>query len=287
MNPKETKHSPAIGPGCAGPSINVPQAESIVRPHRPQAQLPLSGAEPFATNPSDLAMAGAEPRKHTQYPMVTGTSVLAFTYKDGVMMACDTLGAYGSTKRYKSVQRIYQVNKNCIVGASGEISDFQNIKELLAELDMEDYVAQDGIQVTPRQVHAYLVRVMYNRRNKFDPLWNSLIVAGVDNGKPFCAMVSMIGVHFDDQYACTGFSAHLGLPLIREKHAADMSEEAAVALMHDALKVCFYRDKDSINKFIMAKVTSTGVEFTQPFAVATEWNYKLMQNPTKFSIGAW
>jgi 20S proteasome subunit beta 7 len=41
-----------------------------------------------------------------QYPYVTGTSVLALKYKDGVLMACDTLGSYGSTKRYKSVERM-------------------------------------------------------------------------------------------------------------------------------------------------------------------------------------
>jgi hypothetical protein len=41
-----------------------------------------------------------------QYPYVTGTSVLALKYKDGVLMACDTLASYGSTKRYKSVERM-------------------------------------------------------------------------------------------------------------------------------------------------------------------------------------
>lgn len=33
-----------------------------------------------------------------------------------------------------------------------------------------------------------------------------------------------------------------------------MSEEAAVELMYDALRVCYYRDKQSINKFQLAKV---------------------------------
>lgn len=37
----------------------------------------------------------------------------------------------------------------------------------------------------------------------------------------------------------------------------------------------------------MAKVTSSGVTISEPFAVATEWNYKLMKNPTAFSLGAW
>lgn len=33
-----------------------------------------------------------------------------------------------------------------------------------------------------------------------------------------------------------------------------MTEEAAVELMYDALRVCYYRDKQSINKFTLAKV---------------------------------
>ena len=97
----------------------------------------------------------------------------------------------------------------------------------------------------------------------------------------------MIGVHFEDSYVCTGFASQLGLPLIREVHKPDMSEADAIAVMHKALKVCYYRDKDSINKFIMAKVTAEGVSISDPFSVQTEWNYKLMQKPTTFSIGAW
>lgn len=44
------------------------------------------------------------------------------------MLAADMLGSYGSTKRYKDVQRIFKVNNACFIGASGEISDFQYIQ---------------------------------------------------------------------------------------------------------------------------------------------------------------
>lgn len=44
------------------------------------------------------------------------------------MFAADMLGSYGSTKRYKDVQRIFRVNDSCVVAASGEISDFQHIQ---------------------------------------------------------------------------------------------------------------------------------------------------------------
>lgn len=76
-------------------------------------------------------------------------------------------GSYGSTKRYKAVERIFRVNKRCVVGASGEISDFQQLQKYLDELAEADYVSEDGIEMTPQQVHSYLTRVMYNYRNKY------------------------------------------------------------------------------------------------------------------------
>ena len=60
--------------------------------------------------------------------------MLGVKYADGVLLACDTLAAYGSTKRYKSFQRLYAVNDRVVVGAGGEMSDFQHIQTLLDEL---------------------------------------------------------------------------------------------------------------------------------------------------------
>jgi 20S proteasome subunit beta 7 len=57
--------------------------------------------------------------------------------------------------------------------------------------------------------------------------------------------------------------------------------------LHSELQVCFYRDKNSLNRFIICTVTSAGVFFDEPIAVATTWNYKVMQNPTKWTPGAW
>ena len=159
------------------------------------------------------------------------------------------------------------MNDKCVVGASGEISDFQELQKLLDELATEDYIADDGIVSTPREIHAYLCRVMYNRRNKcvsyfwqhthlawapctslllttlvcfrFDPFWNSLVVAGMEGDEPFVGMVSMIGVSYTGAYVCTGFANHLALPLIRDAHSPEMSEQEAVDLVQQCLKVRF------------------------------------------------
>lgn len=41
------------------------------------------------------------------------------------------------------------------------------------------------------------------------------------------------------------------------------------------MQVCHYRDKNSINKFQIAKVTAEGVDVSEPFAVETKWDYKV------------
>jgi hypothetical protein len=65
--------------------------------------------------------------------------VIGIKYQDGVMMAADTLASYGSLARYKDVRRIKIIGDKTLIGASGEISDFQSIictnKTLIKTMD--------------------------------------------------------------------------------------------------------------------------------------------------------
>jgi len=297
MFPTPASHAPCMGPGVVpgggaygGQPNRNPGTVGTHFGQGPQdvtriGLAPASGAAPLCVDPAALA----DPHNRTQYPYVTGTSVLAIKYKHGVMLACDTLGSYGSTKRYKSVQRLQPVGKNTVIGGSGEYSDFAYILKLLDELTTDDYCLDDGQTLTPQEISSYLTRVMYNRRNKFDPLWNSLVVAGVSptNGESFLGTVSMIGVAYSDSHVATGFGAHLARPLFREKQHDDMSEEEARALLEDALRVCYYRDKQSINKFQLATVTAAGTTVSEPYSLATSWHYEAFKNPAAQAVGTW
>jgi hypothetical protein len=48
-------------------------------------------------------------KQRTQYPIVTGTSVLGLTHTSGVIIAADTLGSYGSLAMFKSFSRMKKV----------------------------------------------------------------------------------------------------------------------------------------------------------------------------------
>lgn len=112
------------------------------------------------------ATAPSEPTKHTTQPIVTGTTVIGIKYNAGVMLAADTLASYGSLARYKDVRRIQKVGDNTLVGASGELSDFQTIMEMLDGMSQSDINQDDGYTRNPSEIYNYLRAVMYNRRNK-------------------------------------------------------------------------------------------------------------------------
>ena len=76
----------------------------------------------------------AFPIADLRMPIVTGTSVLGLRYKDGVMLATDTLASYGSLARFMDVRRLEKIGDDVVAGASGDMSDWQNLRQQLTRL---------------------------------------------------------------------------------------------------------------------------------------------------------
>lgn len=135
----------------------------------------------------------------------------------------------------------------------------------------------DGHELTPKEIHQYLVRVMYGRRNRFDPLWNSIVVAGVRDGKSYLGLVDLVGTHYEDNTIATGFGAHLALPLMRKEWDSKdgkLTKEDARKVLEASLKVLFYRDARSLNKIQIATIEESSIEISEPYSLETEWTYK-------------
>jgi len=211
--------------------------------------------------------------------MITGATVLALKYKDGVMMFADTLGSYGSMARFTDLQRIKKVNETTAVGASGEWSDFEYITKMMEEINIMDFEESDGRTMTPKEYHCWLSRVLYNRRTKVNPLWNQCVTMGYEDGKSFLGYTDLYGSAFEDDLVATGFGAHLGLPLLRKQWRADMSYQQAKDLIESAMTVCFYRDCRAINKYRLSTATKEGVTVSEPYTLKTFWEFKLFKDP--------
>ena len=237
--------------------------------------------------------AEAPARQHTSRPIVTGTSVLGIKvrspnpprahrpipvphssraqYKDGVMLAADTLASYGSLAMFKDVTRIARTGSYTLVGASGELSDYHALLDKLKGLAQANANCDDGFEHGPAEIYSYLRAVLYQRRNKFDPLWNSLVVGGFKDGAPFLGSVDLRGTAYEDDVIATGYGSHLALPIMRAKWTPDLDEGEARALLEDCLRVLFYRDCRALDTVVLSKATASGTLVSDPYKLETDW----------------
>lgn len=214
------------------------------------------------------------PSMHTQQPIVTGTSVVAIKYNNGIIMAADNLGLYGSLARFSDVERLVPVGKDTFVGISGDILDLQSIQRTLDDLELENDYDGANHALKADHIHEYINRLFYHRRSQLDPLWNAAIVAGIDSkGKPFLAHNDLYGIQFQSPTLATGFGAHLAIPILRklvdsEEDVKKVTKEDARKAIVESMKVLFYRDARSMNRYSLVTIDKdSGVSFEKNLQV--------------------
>lgn len=192
------------------------------------------------------------------------------------MMCADTLASYGSLARFRDERRLHAVGDYTVLGAAGDMSDYQYIQHTLSNLTTEDSYTEDGHTLSPEHIYEYLSRMMYGRRNKFNPIWNTFVVGGVRDGRKFLGCVDLHGTTWQASTLATGYGAYIAQPLLRkavEGREDVLTEKEAIEILDGCMRVLFYRDARSLNRFQRSTVTKSGVVITEPYSVSTEWAF--------------
>lgn len=216
------------------------------------------------------------PTRHTQSPVTTGSSVFAMKYEGGIIVASDTLGSYGSLARFPDLQRILKVNESTIVAAGGDYADYQFLSEIITQKQIDEDCKDDGFKMKPKALFAWLTRVMYNRRSKFDPLWNIFLVCGMQDKEPFLGFVNLQGTAFQETVMATGMGTDLALPVMRnamEKKGGLLSYEEAKTTLLQCVRLAYLRDCRSWPKYHIAKVDASGSSIEGPLLIDSNWEY--------------
>nr|BAN21082.1 proteasome subunit beta type [Riptortus pedestris] len=211
----------------------------------------------------------------TVSPMTTTASVIGIKFQNGVAIAADVGGNYGSLNRYKYLERIYKVNNSIVMATTGDYADFQYIKDFVQQRIISEEILEDNFSMKPFSLHTWLTRVMYNRRSKMDPLWNNVVVAGFDAQGPFLGAVDKLGLSYQDTCVATGMGSYLVTPMLRDavdKYRGNMTKQQAQQVLAQGMEILFYRDTQSAQKFQTAFVTAEGVEITPEIEIKGAWD---------------
>lgn len=156
----------------------------------------------------------------------------------------------------------------------------QYIDRLLESIDIRENYSTYGNTLNAKNLLTYLSKVFYKRRSEFNPLWNHVLVAGFDgNGEPFLSSADLLGTTFSAPHLATGFGAHLAVPILRrrfpeENPIEEISKDQAMDALKECMKVLFYRDARSLDKYSIAVITKDGVEMKDDQKVeAQSWAF--------------
>ena len=98
-----------------------------------------------------------DPITRTLQPSVTGSMIVGLKHKNGVFLAADTMGSYGGLRRFKDMTRVFKVNEHCMVAASGDLADFQELERIILDQVREDEVCEEhGVTYNARALHSWL-----------------------------------------------------------------------------------------------------------------------------------
>jgi len=161
-----------------------------------------------------------------------------------------------------------------LLAAGGDYSDYQQMLKIIEQRATTEYALDDGASMAPSALHHWLTRIMYQRRSKMDPLWNSIVIAGVRDGASYLGTTDLYGTMYEDNFIATGLGAHLALPLLRKGWREDISEAEARALLEKSMQVLFYRDTRASAKVNFGKVdAATGATVAEPVTLETYWEH--------------
>jgi 20S proteasome subunit beta 7 len=173
--------------------------------------------------------------------------------------------------RFTDVKRLRRFNDKVVLGFGGDVSDMQHLDRLLTSLSIRENYQHDSPEdghadnLTAKNMHTYLSKVMYHRRTEFNPLWNAILVAGLDSADaPYLASVDLLGTTFSAPSLATGYGSHLAQPILRklvpdEESSKNLSQEDAIKAIRECMKVLFYRDARSLDRYSLGIITKEGV----------------------------
>ncbi|CCW59891.1 unnamed protein product, partial [Phytomonas sp. EM1] len=209
--------------------------------------------------------------------MASGGSVIAFKYDGGVLLASDTLLSYGSLAKWPNIPRIKIIGSYSAICGTGDYADFQYMSSLVENNIIRKQMYSNVDELGPSEIFSFLHRKIYEKRCDFEPCLCHFVFIGCRDGETFLGGVDDVGTRWTDDCVAMGYGAHLAIPLIRdalEKNPNGLPREKAVELMKDCLRIVFYRECRSINKFQIADATNDSVSISEPFSVDTNWDFE-------------
>ncbi len=186
--------------------------------------------------------------------MLPGT-VLGIRVRDGVVLASEKRLTYNGFVLSRNVRKLYPITNRIGVGFAGLVGDMQFIVKLL-KFEAKNYEIQHYRGIRVRSLAKVLSLILYSY--KLTPLFNEIIVGGVDDKGPQLYVLDPLGSLIEDKYAALGSGGPIALGIVESSYREDLGLDEARDLAVKALKEAIERDAVSGDGIDLLVITGEG-----------------------------
>ncbi|MFX1322189.1 MAG: archaeal proteasome endopeptidase complex subunit beta [Promethearchaeota archaeon] len=189
--------------------------------------------------------------------IVPGAASVGIKCKDGVVLGSDRRATWGYTVISKSTQKIFKINDYIGLCAYGLIGDFQILIRILrAQSNL--YEIETGERISTKSLAKLVSNYLYSR--KLMPLYNNLVVAGIDKDGPKLYTLDAIGSLMPDDFAAVGTGMLLSYGILEAEYRPDMTVAEGEQLVEKTISNSIKRDAMSGNGIDLLIITKDGAE---------------------------
>ncbi len=193
--------------------------------------------------------------------MKTGTTTVALSCTDGVVLAADQKATMGNLVASKKAKKVFEITDKIGLTIAGSVGDAQAVTKLL-RAEVQIYEMQEG-KITTKAAASLLGMLLRSSYKSFVPELVQLIVGGVDERGSEVYSVTLDGaVMKEDDYTFTGSGSPIALGVLEDSYKSDLSVEGGIKLVARAVKAARERDVYSGGLSVdIATITKDGIKW--------------------------
>lgn len=190
----------------------------------------------------------------------TGTTIVAATYKDGLVMGADSRATAGNIIADKHCEKVHKLTDSIYACGAGTAADLDQVTKMIsAQLRLMELNTGKKARVVTA-----LRRSKQHLFSYMGYVGAYLLIGGVDPTGPHLYHCSASGFTMSKPFAAEGSGSYAATTILERDYKFEMSQEDAVALVQRALEAGMHGDNASGNSLNFVVITPESTVFKGP-----------------------
>jgi len=185
----------------------------------------------------------------------SGTTTVALTCKDAVVLAADRRATMGTMIAHKKTRKVYKLDDNLGLTTAGLVGDLQVLQRYITA-EVELYKLKRGAAMSVEACATLTANILSGRR--YFPYWVQLIIAGMDQRGSHVFSLDMAGGSIADKYVSTGSGSLYVYGVLEDHFKEEMDLKDAIDLAIRSVHTAMKRDSATGEGIDVATITKDG-----------------------------